>query len=79
MTEYQSLINIATGVGLGVFGWFARQLWDAVSELKADLAKLREELAKDYVPKDDFKSFAAELRELFREISHKLDNKADKP
>ncbi len=79
MSEYQSLVNITAGGCLCVFGWFARQLWDAVTQLKADLAKLREEIAKDYVPKDDFKSFTAELREMFREISHKLDNKADKP
>ncbi len=79
MTEYQPIINIAAGVGLGVFGWFARQLWDAVTELKRDLAKLREELAKDYVPKDDFRSLADEVRAMFREIINKLVNKADKP
>lgn len=77
--DTQTIINLAAGAGLGVVGWFARQIWDAVNELKGDLSKLREELAKDYVPKDDFKSFAQEIREMFREISHKLDNKADKP
>ena len=66
------------GTLLMVTGWFARQLWDAVSELKGDLSKLREELAKDYTPKDDFKAFSAEIREMFREISNKLDHKADK-
>jgi hypothetical protein len=59
-------------------GWFARTLWDAVQELKTDLSKLREELAKDYVPKDDFKEGMSEIRRMFEIITTKLDNKADK-
>jgi hypothetical protein len=39
---------------------------------------LREEIAKDYTRRDDFKDFAAEIRQMFREISDKLDKKADK-
>lgn len=78
MDEYQTLINWAGGGGMGVMGWFARQLWDAVKELKADMSSLREEIAKDYVPKNDFKEFASEIRGMFRYISDKLDDKVDK-
>jgi len=78
MDEYQTLINWAGGAGMGGMGWFARQLWDAVKELKTDLAGLREEIAKDYVPKNDFKEFASEIRGMFRYISDKLDDKVDK-
>ena len=63
---------------MAVTGWFARQLWDTVKELKSDLSKLREEIAKDYIRRDDFKEFASEIRSMFREISDKLDKKADK-
>lgn len=63
---------------MAVSGWFFRVLWDAVSDLKTDLSKLREEIAKDYVPRNDFKEFAAEIRNMFQKISDKLDNKADK-
>lgn len=76
--DAQTFINVAAGTAIGAMGWFARQLWDAVKELKTDLAKLREEIAKDYVPKDDFKEFAKELREMFTTIRDKLDRKADK-
>lgn len=79
MSEYQNIINMAAGLGIGVFGWFARQLWDAVTELKADLAKLREEIAKDYVRKDDLQTVVSEMRAMFQRILDKLDNKADKP
>lgn len=78
MDEYQSFINWSAGIALSVLGWFARQLWDCVQSLKADLSSLREDIAKNYVPKDDFKDFASELREMFRTISSKLDTKVDK-
>jgi len=78
MNEYQSIINVFLGAALAVSGWFFRVLWDAVSDLKTDLSKLREEIAKDYVPRNDFKEFATEIRNMFQKISDKLDNKADK-
>jgi len=78
MSEYQTLINIFLGAALTVSGWFYRVLWDAVSDLKTDLSKLREEIAKDYTPRNDFKEFATEIRTMFQKISDKLDNKADK-
>ena len=42
--ENQHLINALVGVGMSVLGWFARELWSAVKELKADLAKLYSQL-----------------------------------
>lgn len=76
--DYQTFINAVAGLALSVMGWFARQLWDAVKELKRDLSSLREEIAKDYVPKNDFRDFAQEIRGMFQRISDKLDDKADK-
>ena len=78
MNEFQSLINIALGLVLTAGGWFARTLWDAVQELKSDLGTLRVEIAKDYVPRNDFNRLGDELKELLKAISEKLDNKADK-
>jgi hypothetical protein len=76
--NYQDLINMAASTAILAMGWFARQLWDAVNSLKGDLSALREEIAKDYTRRDDFKDFASEIRSMFREISDKLDKKADK-
>lgn len=78
MNEYQTLINWGAGTALACLGWFARQLWDAVQSLKKDLATLREELAKDYVPKIEWRSDLSELRGLLQRIYDKLDEKADK-
>ena len=78
MNDFQTIINWAGGAALASIGWFARQLWDAVKELKADLANLRVEIAKDYTPKNDFQAAMTELRGMFEIIRDKLDNKADK-
>ncbi len=74
----QSIINILLIAGIGALGWFARELWSAVKELKYDLAKLREEIPKQYVAKDDYKDDVRELKELMNKIFDRLDHKQDK-
>lgn len=76
--DYQTVINLGAGTALGVVGWFARQIWASVQEMRTDLAKLREELPKTYITKDDFKDEAREIKELLKAINNKLDTKADK-
>jgi hypothetical protein len=74
----QSIINfILMGVST-VLGWFAREMWAAVKDLKIDLAKLREELPKHYVAKEDYRDDIKELKEMLSKIFDKLENKADK-
>ena len=76
--EVQFLINSILGTALTVAGWFARELWTAVQTLKDDLYKIREEIAKDYMPKDDFNAFKLELFAMLRRIEDKLEKKEDK-
>ena len=76
--DYQTLINWAITLGMGVVGWFAKALWSASVDLRNDLAKLREELPKTYITKDDFKDAVGELKSLLIAIDTKLDRKADK-
>lgn len=76
--ESQHLINTALGLGFSVLGWFARELWSAVKELKADLSKLREDLPKTYVARDDYRDDLNEIKNMLGKIFDKLDNKQDK-
>lgn len=76
--ETQSTINLVLGAGLTVLGWFAREMWAAVKELKADLAHLREELPKEYVAKDDYKEDIRDLKEMVGKIFDRLEAKQDK-
>ena len=78
----QSVINLAAGVILTGMGWFARQLWDAVKELREDLHKLETGLPTTYLRRDEFRDGIKEIKdilsELFRKIDDIRDKKADK-
>jgi septal ring factor EnvC (AmiA/AmiB activator) len=76
--EYQSLINTGAGIVFTVAGWFCREMWTAVKDLKSDLAKLREELPKTYVTRDDSREDIREIKEMLNKIFDKLDSKVDK-
>lgn len=79
----QDLINLLAGTALAVGGWFARVLLVAVRDLEKDLARLREDLPKTYLPKSEAREAIAdlthEMRENFARLFKMLDGKADKP
>ena len=64
----QGLLNIVIMTVGSVFGWVLRMLWTASQELKSDLAKLREELPKDYVSKDDYRQDVRELKDMIGKL-----------
>ena len=57
-----------------VIGWFLRELWAAVKELRSDLR----ELERDFVRKDDYRSDINRVHELLDKIYEKIDAKADR-
>ena len=80
--DHQSIINVAAGVIMTGLGWFARQLWDAVKELREDLHKLETNLPSTYLRRDEFRDGIKEIKdilnEMFRKIDDIRDRKADK-
>jgi hypothetical protein len=76
--ENQHLINALLAGGFTVLGWFARELWAAVKELKADLAKLREDLPREYVIRIDYREDIRDIKAMLAKIFEKLEAKADK-
>lgn len=76
--DLQSILNMGIGLGFTAIGWWSKTVWNAVQELKSDLAKLREEIPKEYIPKNEFHEGIRELKTLLIAISNKLDNKVDK-
>ena len=76
--ENQHLINALLASGFTVLGWFARELWAAVKELKADLAKLREDLPREYVIRTDYREDIRDIKAMLAKIFEKLEAKADR-
>jgi uncharacterized coiled-coil DUF342 family protein len=78
MMDTQLIINLATGSLLAVFGWLARQLWDAVKELRDDIHKIETDLPSIYMRKDEFKEGMKEIKDLFTEVFRKIDDLKDR-
>ena len=83
--DWQNLINMAGGAALAVVGWFARQLWDSVKELKADIGDLRLHVSETYVKKSEMETLEAQMDKRFDRVEllldrlyEKLDSKVDK-
>ena len=76
--ETQNLINLSLAGAASVLGWFARELWSAVKELKTDLAMLREDLPRQYVIRDDHREDMRDIKSMLAKIFDKLDAKQDK-
>ncbi len=77
--DMQHVVDLILAVGMTALGWFAREMWSAVKDLKADLAHLREEIPKEYAPKADLDKLMARIDYQFERVLDKLDAKADKP
>ena len=83
--DWQNLINIGAGCSLAIGGWFARQLWDSVKELKKDIADLRLHVAETYVKKSEVQTLEEQMEKRFDKLEQmiarlydKIDQKADK-
>ena len=83
--DWQNIINLGGGAALAVVGWFARQLWDSVKELKADIADLRLHMSESYVKKSEVETLRGEmdkrfdrLEQMIARLYDKIDAKADK-
>ena len=83
--DWQNLINIAGGAALATIGWFARQLWDSVKELKAYIADLRLHVSETYVKKSEMETLEAQMDKRFDRVEQmivklydKIDQKVDK-
>ena len=80
--DTQTLINFALGSLLALIGWLARQLWEAVERLKANLHQIEVDLPSRYVRREEFSEALKEIKDLCRQIFDKVDSlekrKADK-
>ncbi len=71
----QQYINMALSVSFLVLGWFAREMWTAVKDLKTDLAKLREEIPHSCVQKDDYRIDVKELKDMLSKLFDMIEKR----
>jgi hypothetical protein len=76
--DFQFIINLGGATAIGVGGWFARQLWDSVKELKNDVVSLRLSMSESYVKKSEVDGFRADMDKRFDRIEMLLDKLYDK-
>jgi hypothetical protein len=76
--DTQAVMNFISVSAIAVGGWFAREIWGAVKELRKDLHELEVDLPKSYVSKFDMDKRMDHIESMFQRIYDKLDGKADK-
>jgi predicted negative regulator of RcsB-dependent stress response len=76
--QWQPVINLALGTIIAAIGWFARQVWDSVQNLKRDIKQIEVDLPTHYVRKDDLQESMKRIERMFERIFEKLDAKVDK-
>lgn len=76
--EWQHVIDLMAGAILAVIGWFCRQLWEAVAELRKAVHNLEVVLPSNYIRRDEFADSIKEIKSMLEKIFDRLENKADK-
>jgi hypothetical protein len=76
--DWQLLFNLIGTAIMATIGWFARQLWDSVKELKEDIKNIQVDLPTNYVRRVDIEAQFNKLEASLQRILDKLDQKADK-
>jgi hypothetical protein len=72
--DTQTIINLTGGAILAALGWFARQVWDAVAELRKQIHQIEVELPSHYVRRDEFTDFAREIRDISKQIFDRISS-----
>lgn len=74
MEQFHSFLEIALWGIVATIGWFARQLWDVVAELRRDIHDLEVTLPTNYIRRDEFQEGVRQIREDLQIIFQRLDD-----
>ena len=73
--DNQQIFNIVVSIA----GFLAVYVFNNTTKQIQRLEDKLNELPKEYVAKDDYRSDITEIKSILKQIFDKLDNKADKP
>lgn len=74
MAEWRDLAIIFLTIGSAASGWFVREMWGAVRELRQDLVFLRESLPSTYARRDDVREMLEQVRDAMRDMTTEMRN-----
>ncbi len=76
--ESQLTFDFIITVGGAISGWMLKVIWDAISEVKAELRDMNKEIHQDFVRREDFSDAVLRIETMCTRIFDKLDSKQDK-
>ena len=76
--DYTQVIMGTLGVVCGVLGWFARELYSAIQQLRKDLTALEVKIGTDYIRYDRLHDALKPIMDSLHEIKETLKSKMDK-
>jgi len=76
--ESTQIVLWVLGISCACLGWFARQVWSAVTNLKDEVNELRIMIGTDYVRYDRLQDAFKPIMDSLQEIKQTLAGKADK-
>lgn len=76
--DWQQVINLVAGTALTALGWFARQVWEAVQDLRRDIHQIEIDLPSNYVKRVDINARFDKLELILERLFEKIDKKMDK-
>jgi Tfp pilus assembly protein PilO len=68
----QQFINLLIAALGAALGWLVKVLWDAVTDLRADMKQIERDLPEVYVRKDDFRSAVTDIKDDMKEIKQDM-------
>ena len=83
--DWQHVINLGVGTLFSIGGWFAREQWNLVKDLKKEIADLRLHVSETYTKKSEVEALRIEMDKRFDKLEQmitrlfdRLDQKVDK-
>ena len=83
--DWQIIINFIAASLLSIGGWYAREQWNLVKDLKKELADLRLHVSETYTKKSEVEALRVDMDKRFDKLEQmitrlfdRLDQKVDK-
>ena len=74
MESFKPLLEMGLWVIVATIGWFLRELWGAVKELRSDLHRLEVNLPTNYIRRDEFAEGVRQIREDLQIVFQRLED-----